>query len=117
MNDRIVVPTPGRPRYPGRVALLIGPVCMSSYESFIMMMRGDPQCRSFGARTRGSSGGPRSHDLGVGISVLLPSWQDYFPDGTLLEGKGIEPDVPVEFDAKATTGDPVLAAALEWLRN
>jgi hypothetical protein len=89
---------------------------MSSNESFIMMMRGDPQCRTFGARLCGSSGNPRPHDLGAGISVLLPSWQDDFPDGTLLEGRGIEPDVPVEFTASGN-GDPVLAAALGWLRN
>jgi hypothetical protein len=117
MCDRSVQPLPDGPAYRGRVALLIGPACMSSNESFILMMRGDPQCRSFGARTRGSSGNPHPHELAAGLRVNVPSWQDYFPDGTLLEGRGIDPDQPVEFAPAPAGGDPVLAAALEWLRQ
>ncbi len=116
--DRLVEPKKGRPAYRGEVAVLIGPANMSSCESFILMMRCAEQCRLFGERTRGSSGNPKPTELANGVTVYLPSWRDKYSDGTLLEGNGIQPDVVIKADAKELSlKDPVLEAALEWLRK
>jgi C-terminal processing protease CtpA/Prc len=52
------------------------------------------------------------------VTVFLSSWEDQLPDGTLLEGRGVTPDVSV----KANLGefrqrDPVLDAALRVVRE
>ena len=116
--DRIVEPKKGRPAYRGKVAVLIGPGNMSSCESFILMMKCAEKCRLFGARTRGSSGNPKPAALSNGVTVYLPSWRDRYPDGTFLEGNGIKPDVEIKAEAKdLLEKDPVLDAALKWLRE
>src|SRR5690606_18891730 len=56
--QRLVEPSVERPSCRGRTAVLIGPTCMSSNESFILMMR-EAGARLFGARTFGSSGNPK----------------------------------------------------------
>jgi C-terminal processing protease CtpA/Prc len=41
-----------------------------------------------------------------------------YPDGTLLEGNGIRPDVEVKVKAAdLSRKDPALEAALAWLRE
>lgn len=45
---------------------------------------------------------------------MLPSWRDMEPDGRLVEGQGIEPDERVEWTTK---GDPVVDAAMKWIRE
>lgn len=116
--DRSCEPAPEPKRFTGKVAVLQGPVCLSSNESFLLMMRGAPKHRSFGATSGGSSGRPLTHELGNGVDILLPSWIDLLPDGTMLEGKGVTPDEPVDYTPDATTGeDAVIAAALRWLRS
>lgn len=114
MIDRIVLPSPEPDRYRGRVALLIGPASLSSNESFILMLKGTPRVRTFGLTTGGSSGNPRTHDLGDGFTLRLPAWRDYLPDGTLLEGRGIEPDQRVDDVPQHRRDDPTLRAALTW---
>ena len=115
--DRAFDPTKDRPAYRGKVAVLMGPACMSSNESFLMMIKQVPGCTTLGDRSFGSSGNPKPHDLGNGVTVYLPSWRDIRPDGSLLEGQGIAPDVEVKVTEKELTkADPVLEAALKALR-
>lgn len=114
---RVVEPNPDRPHFKGRIAVLMGPRCVSSNESFLLMMKQVADCKLIGGRSRGASGNPRPIELGNGVRVFLPSWRDMLPDGTCFEGQGLGPDVevpstPADFDS----GDPVLAAALKWLR-
>ena len=80
--ERVLKPNPGGPAYRGPVAVLMGPVNMSSCEAFLLMMKQVPKCRLIGARSYGSSGRPRPHDLGNGVTVYLPSWKALRPDGT-----------------------------------
>ena len=114
LRCRVVGPRGDGRLFPGRVAVLIGPGCCSSNESFVAMIMATYGHRSFGARTRGSSGNPRRHDLGNGVAVVLPSWEDYLVDGTPLEGRGIAPDVAVEWPERADR-DVVLEAAAAWV--
>ncbi len=118
VSTRTLPPNTGRPSYKGKVAVLSGPVVMSSCEAFILMMKQAPNATVFGQTTQGSSGNPKPYNLGNGVTVYLPSWKAMRPDGTEFEGEGIEPDILI--DTKPTdfkTSDPVLDAALEHLRN
>lgn len=110
MRDRTIEPSVDEPRYAGAVAVLIGPAVVSSCESFVLMMNCSERATLVGATTRGSSGNPRPVDLGNGVTAMIPTWRDFLPDGTLLEGHGIEPEL------SALPGDPggpdgVIAAA------
>lgn len=117
-HDRTIDPAPAEKRVRARVAVLMGPYNMSSCESFLLMMRQSPRAALIGEKSYGSSGRPIPHPLPNGVVVVLSSWQDLLPDGKVLEGVGVEPDLrvaarPSDFDA----ADPVMDAALRWLRE
>ncbi|MGO8677126.1 MAG: S41 family peptidase [Limisphaerales bacterium] len=111
--ERWVKPNQAGPRHRGRVAVLVGPGTVSSCESFVMMMRRVPGCKLIGQRTAGSSGNPKPVDLGNGVVLFVPSWQDLDLHGACLEGRGVEPDVdaPWPFEGEAGRGRSSLAKA------
>ncbi|MCC7293650.1 MAG: hypothetical protein IT449_16455 [Phycisphaerales bacterium] len=94
LRDRVVGPR-GPWRWQTPVVVLIGQRTMSSAESFALMLAQCPQVVTMGDRTAGSSGKPRRLDAGIGITVNMPTWVDYLPDGTPLEERGITPSVAV----------------------
>lgn len=115
-QSRALEPIAGQKPFGGPVAVLMGPTNMSSNEAFLLMMRQCRQARLIGGKSLGSSGNPQPHELGHGISVMLPSWQSAFPDETLLEGRGIEPDQSISTSpADLAKHDAILAAAIEWI--
>src|SRR5207253_963697 len=106
-------------RYENPVVLLIGQKCMSSNESFVAMMSGAPprQLTIMGDHTCGSSGNPRIVQLPLDMTVSVPRWIDYLPDGTPLDEKGFIPadkfiPKPGAFEGER---DDLLSAALERL--
>jgi hypothetical protein len=117
------VPRTISPRGPWRfdrpVVLLIGQKCMSSTESFIGMMTGDPDLVTMGDHTCGSSGNPDIINLPLQMTVSVPQWIDHLPDGSVLDERGFTPQVPFVPKADAFTGDrdDLLSAALERLRK
>jgi hypothetical protein len=116
--DRVVEPAAEGERYRGPVAVLIGPKVASSCESFVLMARQGLRCKLVGDVTKGSSGNPRPYELGNGVTVFLSSWEDQLPDGTVLEGRGVTPDVAVKTNPAALRQrDGVLEAALASLRK
>ena len=116
--DRVIEPRKDIQTYSKPVAVLIGPKVVSSAESFVLMMKFGVGAKLIGGTTGGSSGRPLPHDLGNGVSVFLPSWEDQLPDGNLLQGHGIEPDRLVRTTPRNfQDSDPVLAAGLEYLRK
>ena len=99
------------------LAVLTGPLAMSSNESFVLMLRQARDCTLVGQPTAGSSGNPQPFELGNGTVARIPSWQFLAPDGRLLEGAGVAPDVLVPCTPEdLKRGDPILAKALELLR-
>ena len=108
---------PIRPGFRGRTVVLMGPVNMSSCEAFLLMMKQAPQCALMGEKSYGSSGNPKPVRLANGVTVFLPSWVALTPDGEPFEGKGISPDVHVEFPDKPGDQDPLINAALELLKG
>lgn len=110
-------PTPDRPHFSGRVAVLMGPQNMSSCESFLQMMRHGLKGRAklIGERSFGSTGNPRPVDLGCGITANIPTWNDQTLDGHPVEGRGLDPDILIEWKPTKDSPDPVLSAAKKWL--
>jgi hypothetical protein len=105
-------------RFNGPIAVLTGPVIMSSAEAFLLMMKQAGTSRLIGATSRGSSGNPKPYVLAPRLTVQLPSWRALRPDGTCFEGEGIHPDIEVPTQpADFEHGDPVLQRALVWLRE
>ena len=111
---------PGGPwRYDRPVILLIGQKCMSSDESFIGMMTGDPQVTNMGDHTCGSSGNPEMVQLPLEMTVSVLQWIDYLPDGTTLDERGFQPQIPFKPSPGAFEGerDDLLTAALARLKR
>ena len=117
-SERKVAPR-GPWRYDRPVVLLIGQRCMSSNESFIAMLSGAPEVTTMGDRTCGSSGNPKIVNLPLEMTVSVPRWIDYLPDGTPLDERGFQPQVRFEPKPGAFEGerDDLLTAALERLRQ
>lgn len=118
MHDREVLPAPESDRILVPMAVLVGPCCMSSCESLVLMLKGAPRVTTIGTRTYGSSGNPRRTDLGNGVAVWMSSWEDFGPAGEPVEGVGVAPDVQVRTDpGDFQASDPVLERALKALRK
>jgi Peptidase family S41 len=103
--------------FEGSVAVLTGPMCMSSCEAFLLMMKQAEKAILIGADSYGSSGNPVPHTLHPGLQVMLPSWQALRPDGTMFEGEGIAPHIHVPTrPEQLADSDPILQEALQRLR-
>jgi C-terminal processing protease CtpA/Prc len=115
-QERILKPNRDKFHYKGRAAVLMGQVNMSSCESFLLMMKQSPNCKLIGQKSYGSSGNPKSYELGNGVTIWLPSWKDLLPDGTCLEGRGVFPDIAVSAtEMQLKNSDPVIDAAIKYL--
>ena len=117
---------PPRPRrlvpsdraFDGPVVCLIGPGAVSSGEGFVQMLSALPNVTTVGRSTRGASGNPRPHRFGrTGVTVFSSRWIDLMPDGTPIEGRGIEPDVMMSPDASHDTEDPTFLRGVSILRR
>ncbi len=116
--QRVVTGNPPPDRFDIPVAVLCGPVNMSSCEAFLLMMKQADKCILVGDVTYGSSGNPQPVDLATDLQVFLPSWRALRADGSCFEGEGITPDVLVRTTAAdLAERDPVLHKALDTLRG
>lgn len=105
-------------RYDRPIAVLTSRWVMSSNESFVLMLKQAKDCTVVGQPTFGSSGNPQPFELGNGVIVHAPSWEDLSLDGRSIEGVGIAPDVLVDCTAADfERDDPILRRALEVLRT
>lgn len=111
--ERVFEPREG-PRYTKPVIVLTGPVCVSSGEGLVLMMKSLPHVTLVGRPTRGASGNPAPVELPNGVTVWYSRWLASLPDGALFETTGIAPDV----DVKHVDGrDPAFDEAVRRLRG
>lgn len=116
--DRVIKGNAAPKRFDKPVMVLMGPVNLSSCESFLLMMREAEKAKLIGGNSGGSSGNPKPRLLENGAEVFIPSWKDFFPDGKLFEGVGVTPDIVVKSKpSDFEKGDPVLERALKELRK
>jgi hypothetical protein len=101
------------------VILLMGQGCNSACESFCAMMAACPNVTTMGDHTRGSTGFPVPFKLEGGIEIYIPQWIAYLPDGQVIDGQGVLPDVHFVPKPDSFTGnrDDLLSMALERLRK
>ena len=106
-------------RYDRPVILLMGQGCLSACESFCAMMAACPNVTTMGDHTRGSTGFPVQFKLNGELEIHVPQWIAYLPDGQVIEGQGVMPDVPFVPKPDSFTGDrdDLLSMALERLRK
>lgn len=112
-RERLLRPRDGTP-ITKPVIVLTGPGCISSGEGFVKMMKALPHVTLVGGTTAGASANPVRVELPNGVTVHVSSWVDLLPDGTATEGKGIAPDVAVEFGTK---GDAPFEKAVQLLKE
>jgi len=102
------------PRFTGPVYVLTSDVTVSAGEITTLMLRQLPNVTQAGATTRGAFSTPLAKPLPNGWYVELANEIFAAPDGTVYEGAGLEPDIPLTvFDP----ADPVAShgAALRAL--
>jgi hypothetical protein len=117
LYQRVLQPSQDGIVHPGPCVVLMGPRNLSSCESFLRMMK-ESGATLIGMPSSGSSGNPKPHDLGNGVTIFLPSWQDCDLQGNVVEGEGIKPDVLVETKPEEfAKEDRVLAKAIELLQK
>lgn len=107
-------------RFLGPVACLIGPRCLSSAESFALMMRACPNVALIGATTRGGSGAPEWFTASNGVRYSVSRWIAYDADLLEIEDKGVSPDPGFAIapdDSIDGEHDYVLEAALDALES
>jgi hypothetical protein len=96
-----------------RVAVLTGPLTMSSGEAVTIAFRGRPRTRSFGEPTAGLSTSNSPFPLPDGGAILLTV--SVMADRTGLRyGGKVEPDVRIDA-APGAKEDSALASAVSWL--
>lgn len=111
---RVLQPNLERKHFLGKVIVLMGPHNMSSNESFLLMMKA-AGATLIGASSFGSSGNPKPHLLSNGVTIYLPSWRAYQLQGSLIEGKGIDPDIVIPWK-NGTEQDIILQTAVNRLK-
>lgn len=111
--------------FKGQIVALIGSDCVSSNEFFVAGLKALAKIRFvklIGDRTFGSSGNPKPFsktlESGGKVSYMIPSWVCYDPEGNIIEGKGIAPDIFISPEStinKAQGRDYALEKAFEVL--
>ncbi|HMQ35697.1 MAG TPA: S41 family peptidase [Chloroflexaceae bacterium] len=99
------------------VAILVGPDTASAAEMFAGGMQALGRARVVGLPSAGNTENLYSYTFDDGSRLLVAQVAYRLPDGTLLEGRGVIPDRPldVEWWRYPPDSDPQLLAALEEL--
>jgi len=109
---------PTKPYYDIPIIILIDSLCFSSNEYFIAGMKDNKRAILIGETTGGGSGNPRKLEIPFrdsSFSLFVSTWNYYRPNGELLEGNGIKPDIVVRptLDGLKKGRDEVLEKAIE----
>jgi C-terminal processing protease CtpA/Prc len=109
---------PDRPRYKGKIALLLDERCISAGEGWASWFIAKKRAKTFGSTTSGASSRKEEYTLTNGMYKVIVPVKAYtgFVDRP-IERRGLEPEVPVRVNAKdlAHGKDTVLEIAKKWL--
>lgn len=120
-GDPSIVHPSNRPSFHGPVVELIGPLTISTGETFTQTLMGRrPHILRIGENTQGVFSDVLGRKLPNGWRFGLPNEVFRTPDGKTFDEVGIPPDieVPVFDDGDVTPGkDPAMAKAMELLKR
>lgn len=102
-----------REAYSQPVIVLMGNVCASANEHFLLLMQAIPRVRTLGDRSSGSTGLPLNWRLSNGVIVSVPSKALMDLRNTYIEEYGVRPDERVPFTGNGS--DSVLIHAFRKL--
>ena len=110
---------PGDRPYTGSVAILVDRTSGSSSEEFSGGLQAIGRAAVVGERTPGMVLVAEVVQLENGATLVYPSAETRVADGTVLEGRGVIPDIPVQLDAASLADgrDLQLEAAAEYVRR
>ena len=103
--------------YDGPLVILVDPLTGSTSEIFAGGLQALGRATVIGETTAGQALPALVVSLPNGDSLLHAVADFTAPDGSRLEGSGVQPDVPISLDRSAflREEDPVLAEALAWI--
>jgi carboxyl-terminal processing protease len=96
-----VVLEPDPPVFTGPIAILIDVRNASASERFTACMQSIGRAKIIGERSSGSVGPSDVKLLPNGASLMYLVAQSLTPDGTVLEGRGVIPDIEAPLDRAA----------------
>ncbi|SMO91957.1 C-terminal processing protease CtpA/Prc, contains a PDZ domain [Saccharicrinis carchari] len=104
------------PTYTGQVIVLTGPDTYSAAEDFVLIFKHLKRGVVIGQATGGSTGQPISFSLPHGGIGCVCSQKELLIDGKDFIGKGINPDIPIDYNLKKILvgTDEVLERAIEY---
>ena len=95
--DDVLLPA-GRAAYRRPVVLLTDRRCFSACESFVLMMQALPTVTTVGDTTFGGTARAVVQELPNGWTYRVSTWFVTQPDGQVVEGNGIAPEVTEPYD-------------------
>ena len=114
-----VLVEPNPPVFEGPIAILIDVMNASASERFSGCMQSVGRATIIGEQSPGSVGPSNFKQLPNGATFMYLIAQSLTPDGTVLEGHGVVPDITVPLDRKALSRDEdtQIARAVEFLKS
>lgn len=115
--DSVISPS-GAQSFSGPIAVLTNRSTISSAESMVLAFDVLPNVTLVGDFTGGGSANPEQRTLANGWQYTVSRWIEYLPDGTTIEGVGIEPDIRIDISAAdaAALQDTIMDTAISDLR-
>lgn len=109
-NQKLV---PAKRLFHNNLKTLISPGCFSSCEGLAGNLKVHKRSKLYGSTTHGGAGDPKMHKIkDSNYLINLPSCLVWLADGSLIEGKGISPDL-ISRDAFLFNNDEVLNSVLK----
>lgn len=114
-----VVLDPADSAYEGPVVVLIDVSCFSACELFAACIQATGRAAIVGEHSAGGVTGANWMQLPIGAPLLYPVVQWSIPDGTVLEGHGVVPDIEVALDRGLLLQgiDSQLEAAIDYIEG
>ena len=114
-----VILEPDPPLFEGPVAILIDVMNASASERFSACMQSIGKAKIIGEQSSGAVGPSDVKRLPNGASFMYLVAQSLTPDGTVLEGRGVIPDIVVPLDRTALVEgrDTQIERAITYLEN
>ena len=108
----------GKQPFHGRVVVLVNEYTNSAGEMAAQFAKDMKLATLVGQRTLGNVLGSTTFNVGNGYTLYIPIFGWYSPNGTYIEGAGVQPDVPVDVDPERLAGgrDDQMDKALDVLQ-